>query len=139
LSSQELSGKVFVTGSKPHTSVTLVPPGAQAVTLVGNLRRELARLSGAEVRVRGVEGGKAPAASFEVESYDVTRIDGEVPQVGVLAYVRGSLTLLGADTLALSNVPEDLRTHMGSKVWIVGPNENGKIVVQSYGILRERR
>jgi hypothetical protein len=136
-SSHELSGKIFVTGSQPHTSVTLVPAEGRSRTLVGDLQAELARLSGAEVRVRGVENGKPPAGDFMVTNYDVTGIDGEVPKLGILTDAGGYLTLLGPDTLKLTNVPDALRSRTGAKVWVVGPAKGGKLEVQSYGILRE--
>jgi len=137
LSSGELSGKVLVTGSQPHTTVTLVPDQGQGVTLVGDLQGELARLSGAEVRVRGAQRGNPPAGSFEVESYVVTGIDGEVPTVGILTATGDALTLVGTDTVELADVPDELRDRTGAKVWIVGPVAAGKLAVQSYGILRE--
>jgi hypothetical protein len=138
LSSRELSGKVFVTGSEPHTQVTLVPAEGRGVPLVGNLQGELARLSGAEVRVSGVRVATAPRDGFKVESYQVTSVDGEVPIVGILtAAVGGALTLVGTDTVELSNVPDELRTKTDAKVWIVGQSEAGKLAVQSFGVLRE--
>jgi hypothetical protein len=134
---QQLSGKVFVTGSEPHTAVTLVPLKGRGVTLVGSLQGELARLSGAEVRVYGIQSGNPPAGGFDVKSYDVTQVDGEVPRVGILTAVGGTLTLINADTVELTNVPEELRRRAGAKVWIVGDAEAGKLAVQSYGVLRE--
>jgi hypothetical protein len=133
----DLSGKVFVTGSEPHTAVTLLPAEGRGVTLVGDLAVELARLSGAEVRVRGAQTGKPPAGGFEVESYDVIKVDGEVPKVGILTAVGGAVTLVGSDTIELSNVPDQLRSQAGAKVWIVGQDQGGKLGVQSYGILRK--
>jgi hypothetical protein len=135
--SEVLTGQVFVTGSEPVISVTLVPSQGGGVTLVGSLQGELARLSGAEVRVYGAQSGNPPAGGFDVKSYDVTQVDGQVPRVGILTAAGGTLTLVGADTVELTNVPAELRSQAGAKAWIVGQVEAGKVAVQSYGILRE--
>ena len=133
-----MSGRVFVTGSEPGVSVTLLPSQGSSVRLLGNLRSELARLSGATVRVRGVAAGKRPSKTFNVESYDVLEVDGEVPSVGtVLRAQDGALRLAGRDTVELADPPEGLRQKGGAKVWIVGRPVGEKLAVQSYGIIRE--
>lgn len=134
---EQLSGKVFVTGAEPWTSITLVPTKGRGVTLVGDLEGELARLSGAEVRVHGLQRGEAPAGGFDVESYEVLEVDGEVPKVGTLRARDGTLMLAGRDTVQLANPPEELREKEGAKVWIVGAREGERLTVQSYGIIRE--
>ena len=108
----------------------------EGVTLVGDLQGELARLSGAKVRVHGFQRAKSPGG-FDVESYDVLEIDGEVPKVGILNLSAGTLLLAGRDTVELPDPPEELRNKAGAKVWIVGHPTGGKVVVQSYGIIRE--
>ena len=132
---EQLSGKVFVTGAEPWTSITLVPTRGRGVTLVGNLQGELRRLSGAAVRVIGARRGKL--GDLDVESYEVLEVDGEVPQVGTLRTRDGTLMLAGRDTVQLANPPEELREKEGAKVWIVGPREGERLTVQSYGIIRE--
>lgn len=133
-----MSGRVFVTGSKPDVSITLVPPQGPGVTVVGRLQPELGRLSGATVRVRGVPGGKPPSKILDVESYDVLEVDGEVPSVGtILTAQDGALRLAGRDTVELADPPEGLRQKEGAKVWIVGHPAGEKLAVQSYGIIRE--
>jgi hypothetical protein len=136
-STAELSGKVFVTGSEPSTTVILVQKGGPSVNLLGELDPELRRLSGSTLRVRGARRGEPPAGGFEVESYQVLEVDGEVPEVGVLQESDGGLWLAGRDTVELASPPAALRQQPGAKVWIVGRRMGGKLGVQSYGIIRE--
>ena len=132
---EQLSGKVFVTGAEPWTSITLVPTKGRGVTLVGNLQGELRRLSGAAVRVVGARRGRP--GELDVESYDVLDVDGEVPKVGTLTVIDGTLMLAGRDTVQLAKPPGELREMEGAKVWIVGRPSGGGVAVQSYGIIRE--
>jgi hypothetical protein len=133
----ELEGKLFVTGAEPHTGVTLVRPDSKGVTLVGPLDSELRRLSGATVRVRGVEGAPAFPRGLYVDGYDVLLIDGKKPSVGTLSVFLGGLSLVGQDTLELTHVPEGLRGQEGAKVWIVGSRSGTKLEVESFGIIRD--
>lgn len=132
---EHLSGRVFVTGSEPWTSVTLVPPQGRGVTLVGDLQGELRRLSGAAVRVVGARRGRP--GDLDVESYVVLEVDGDVPKVGILRERDGTLWLDGHDTVEVVTPPVDLRAKEGAKVWIVGRPAGKGLAVQSYGILRE--
>lgn len=133
----EMSGKVFVTGSEPATTVTLVREGGASVSLVGELAPELRRLSGTTLRVRGAPRDDPPAGGLEVRSYEVLEVDGEVPSVGVLEEKEGSLWLVGRETRELTSVPDGLRQQAGAKVWIVGRDAEGRLAVQSYGVIRE--
>jgi hypothetical protein len=137
--SEELTGKLFVTGNEPWTSVTLVPPEGKGITLVGGLEGELARLAGASVGVRGVRHDGPPVSALHVETYEVLEIDGEVPTVGVVTVKDGTIRLVGHDTIEVADPPERLRKSEGAKVWIVGQRAGDRLAVQSYGILREAR
>lgn len=135
---EQITGRVFRTGSNPEVSITLVPSQGPSIRLVGGLQDELARLSGATVRVRGVSGGQPPRETFEAASYDILQIDGQVPMVGTILAQDGTVRLAGRDTLELANPPEGLRAKIGAKVWIVGEPAGNKLDVKSYGIIRER-
>lgn len=119
----------------------VLPPIAQTkgrnVTLVGDLQGELARLSGAEVRVHGLQREKSSVGGFDVKRYDILEVDGEVPRVGTLRARDGILWLDGHDTVEVLAPPVDLRARDGAKVWIVGYPAGERLAVQSYGILRE--
>jgi hypothetical protein len=133
----ELSGKVFVTGNDPATTVTLVLGRGAGVILLGKFERELRRLSGSTVRVRGTNRGESPPGGFEVEGYTVLEVDGEVPEIGIVREDKGALWLLGRDTVELASPPKAFGQQAGAKVWIVGRRTGGKLAVQSYGIIRE--
>jgi hypothetical protein len=134
---EQMSGRVFVTGSEPDVSITLVPPQGPGVMLVGGLRGELGHLSGATVRVRGKLATASRPKTLTVDSYDVLEIDGEVPKVGTILVEGDALKLAGRDTVELANPPEELGRKAGAKVWIVGQPSGEKLVVQSYGLIRE--
>ncbi len=135
--SQQLEGRVFVTGQESASGATLVTENGQSVSLLGDLEPELRRLSGATIRIDGTQTDRGPGRSLEVHDYMVLSIDGEQPAVGFLVDAHGRLALAGRDTVELGSVPEDLRNQEGSKVWIVGPRAGGKLDIRSFGILRE--
>jgi hypothetical protein len=132
----KLTGQIFVTGNEPAASITLLPAQGGTVDLTGELQRELARLSGAEVWVEGVHRNPK-AREFDVYRYEILKVDGEVPKVGTLTMRTGVLALVGRDTLELINAPDDLLNKVGAKVWIVGDSAGNRLAVQSYGVIRE--
>jgi hypothetical protein len=131
----EYRGKVVVTGTEPATSVQLTGEGN--LELIGGLEPELRRLAGATVMVQGALQGQKPLLRLEVQSYEITDIDGEVPSTGVLLMKDDQVWLAGKDTLQLDALPENLRAKEGAKVWIVGERSGQKLEVQSYGVIRE--
>jgi len=134
--SPEYQGKVVITGSEPTTSVQLVGSDG-SVELVGDLEPELRRLAGATLAVHGSLEGQPPARRLDVESYEITEIDGEPPSTGVLQSRDGYLWLAGRDTLKVVGAPEALQAKAGAKVWIVGARSGSELAVQSYGVIRE--
>lgn len=129
-------GRVRVAGSTPLERVLLEPdePGTAAVEVVGDLRPELRRLSGAEVRV---SGEPASGGRLRVTGYTILDISGHVPIVGVLQVEAASAVVIddeGGQT-SLRDSPAQLLEHSGAKVWVV-LNTDG--VVIGYGIIRER-
>lgn len=147
---QEVTGRIVVAGAEPRAWVILVPAdtGARAEgglgdgggsRLVGPLERELRRLSGATVRVRGESVGEATRGRLEVRSYEVLSIDGQVPMVGILTLRGGEPWVFGADTVRLEGGPPELSALGGAKVWVVGPRRAGALEVQSYGVLAPAR
>ena len=136
-SSEQLEGRVYVTGHEVSSGVTLVVEDGGSMTLVGDLEPELRRLSGATVRVNGTQADRGPGRSFEVQDYEVLSIDGEQPSVGILTQTQGATSLAGRDTVELASVPKGLRGKEGAKVWVVGPRNGRKLEVLSFGIIRE--
>jgi hypothetical protein len=134
---EQLMGRVTVTGSEPMTFVTLQVEGAPAVRLVGDLERELRRLSGAMLSVEGraVDAGP-PARAIEVVNYEVVEIDGQRPFVGTLEVDGESHRLTGEEALRLEGVPAQLAGRVGARIWVVGPREDDLVRVQSYGVIR---
>jgi hypothetical protein len=129
-----LTGRVRLAGSTPLEAVMIQPEDStMEVELVGELKEELERLSGAEVWVTGVrkEGG-----GLAVARYEILEIAGHVPLVG-LVRVRGATVALVTDageTLRMQDTPE-LLTLDGAKVWVL---LDSKGAVTGYGVIRER-
>ena len=132
-------GVVAVVGADPLSQVvvTAAPgPGAREVAVVGPLRDELGALYGAEVEVRGravVNGQPVPARAIEVASYEIVSVGGERLVVGVLEVKQGAPWLAGS---RLVGAPAELSRAVGAKVWVVGRPSSGRLVVQTYGIIR---
>ena len=134
-SMETLQGTVALTGSEPAVMVSLRLAGGNSVDLVGPLRGELARLSGAVASVRGSRD--AGARSFTAQSYEVVSINGEAPVVGVMVERDGAVWIDGEEPVRLTAVSDNLRGHMGAKMWITGRRSGDSMQVQSYGVIRE--
>ena len=127
-------GVVAVVGADPLAQVVL-GAGGRDVAIVGVLRAELGTLHGAEVEVRGRTVGNPqgmPPRAVEVARYEIITIAGERPIVGTLEARADDLWLAGRQLLG---APEELRRAVGAKVWVIGRKENGRLVVQSYGVI----
>lgn len=131
-----MTGRVRVAGSTPLERVLIEPdePGTTAVELVGELRSELERLSGARVRVTGTP---AQADRLLVSDYTIVDISGHQPIVGRLEVEGSEASVVNADGARqqLRDPPAELLAQNGAKVWVV-LNTDG--VVTGYGIIRER-
>ncbi len=132
-----LVGEVRRVGSTPFTR-TVVEGDTASITVTGPLESELARLSGARVRVVGEVGrGDGPGPALRVERYEILSVDGDEPRVGVLRHEAGAgyrLEVAGGETLPLRSVPPRLGGAVGARVWVVLNDAGG---VLRYGILRE--
>lgn len=131
-------GIVRAVGADPFPQIVLAQAaetGTQDVAIVGGLRGELGALQGAEVRVWGhpVPNPQAlPPRAIEATGYEVLGINGARPEVGELFERDGALWLNGK---SLVGAPEELKRAAGSKVWIVGRTEDGRLRVQLYGVI----
>ncbi|TVP46575.1 MAG: hypothetical protein EA350_06865 [Gemmatimonadales bacterium] len=104
---------------------------------------EIARLSGATVRVTGRAEAfaAAPDRGFAVEGYELLDIDGSRPVTGRL--VRGDpgagtpdrLESEGARPRVLVGMPAGTPAS-GSRVWVVGEVRGDSLLVESFGVLR---
>lgn len=128
-------GEVRLVGSTPF--VRTVVEGSDTVTVRGPWEPEIARLSGARVRVVGpLRTGRYPGPTLEARQYDILAVDGERPAVGILRTGAGEEVFLessGGDTVRLEAVPAGFRELAGAKLWVV-IGESG--AVQRYGVLR---
>ena len=134
---QMLVGEVGLSGAVPSVMVTLAMSDGQSVSLVGELRDELAQLSGAVVSVEGVP--TETPREFAVASYEIQSIEGEQPLVGILTLVDGEMWLQseGRRVVRLVELPERLRQRVGAKVWILGRPADGGTYPHTYGIIRD--
>jgi hypothetical protein len=134
---ERLVGEVGLSGSVPSVMVTLRTADGQSVSLVGELRDELAQLTGAVVAVQGVP--TATPREFTVESYEIQSIEGERPMVGILILLDGVIWLQpeGGEAVRLVEIPERLREKVGAKIWILGRPADGGTYPHTYGIIRD--
>ncbi len=134
---ETLVGEIGLSGSVPMVMVTLRLSNGQSVSLVGELRAELAELTGAVVAVEGVR--TATPREFDVASYEIRSIEGERPLVGTLTLFEGAIWLEveGDEVVRLVEVPERLRGKVGAKVWILGRPADGGTYPHTYGIIRD--
>ena len=133
-----LIGKVTAGGLASDPMTSLAIDGAKPAILLGPLEQELRRLSSATVSVAGAPASSPPGA-FTVTRYEIISIDGAKPLVGTLLDRAGAQWLATErDTVMLTSVPADLNAKAGSKVWIVGRRTGADLVVQTFGVIRER-
>lgn len=132
-----VTGEVRRVGSTPFTR-TVVEGDTASITVTGPLESELARLSGARVRVVGELGrGDGPGPALLAERYEILSVDGDEPRVGMLRHEAGAgyrLQVEGGETVALRSVPPALGGVVGARVWVVLSDAGG---VLRYGVLRE--
>lgn len=129
-----VTGTVRRVGSTPFSRT--VVEGDDTVTVTGPVEDQVARLSGARVRVYGeMSTGQYPGPTLEATAYELLSVDGERPAVGVLRADGQGLYLEreGREPLRLRAVTSGLESRLGAKVWVV-TGEDG--VVRRYGILR---
>ncbi len=134
-----VTGTVESSGLHGAGFVTLTPDRAAPIRLEGPLLQDLVRLDGAVLAVAGTPSG-APPYVVEVRGYTVLEVNGERPEVGVLAESGGRLRLeraLGALPLVQATAGL-LRELVGATVWITGPMAGDALTVQSFGVIRPR-
>ena len=132
-----LEGRVMATGGAPEPLTTLVTED-RSVVLRGDLLPELSRLDGATVRVTGRLEGDGPGDALLVLEYELLRIDGQTPRVGVLVMGERGVALEtdSGERLTLVGAPAALGDRLGARVWVVGPLQEGALLLQSYGMIR---
>lgn len=132
-----LEGTVRQVGSTPFAR-TVVEGDSASATVAGPLADEIARLTGARVRVTGSPAeGEFPGPTLRVVSYELLSVDGEEPRVGMLRHEPGAgyrLETGEGESLPLRSVPAELGSVVGGKVWVVLGSGGG---VLRYGVLRE--
>lgn len=129
-----VTGTVRRVGSTPFSRTVL--EGDDTVTVTGPVEDEVARLSGARVRVYGeISTGRYPGPTLAGMAYEILSVDGERPRVGVLRADDEGLYLAreGRDPVRLRAVTSGLESRVGAKVWVVTGDDG---VVRRYGILR---
>jgi hypothetical protein len=100
----------------------------------GEYRDELRHLSGATVRASGSFSGEH---RFEVSGYEILKIAGQEPFVGVLDLREGDLLVRSVDgeVKQIRSPSAELVALAGAKVWVI-LDSNG--AMKGYGVIRER-
>ncbi len=133
--SDGVTGRVRVAGNTPFEQVLIEPDVASdAVEVRGEYRDELRHLSGATVRASGSFSGEH---RFEVSGYEILKIAGQEPFVGVLDLREGDLLVRSVDgeVKQIRSPSAELVALAGAKVWVI-LDSNG--AMKGYGVIRER-
>jgi hypothetical protein len=131
-----MTGRV-IGGQDTAAGPKLYLESGQAVGIDGDFAAELRRLSGARVTVVGYP---VAGESIRASSYAILEVNGERPQVGVVARQSGGYALfletgpIGLDSSGAAPLAELL----GAKIWVVGPLLGEMLRIESYGVIRPK-
>jgi hypothetical protein len=134
-----VQGVVRVVGSEPvDVHVVVRRESGGDVRVVGPLRDEIRRLSGAVVRVSGdLEPPDVPVAERQIRAseYEIVSVNGEPVVHGVVESRSGGWTILrtrSGERVYLASAPESFQ--VGQTVWVQGPRA---AIVQAFGVVRD--
>jgi hypothetical protein len=132
-----VTGRVITVGSDSAGVPQLYSESGPPTDIVGDLTREIHRLTGAQVTVLGSPG---PANAIDVRSYAVLEVNGERPHVGVvIRRETGYALFLESGAVAIeSNSEAPLEALLGTKIWALGPKHGERLRIDSYGVIRPR-
>lgn len=131
------TGTVAASGVEGMNTLSLSRAGRPDVGLIGDLLPELRTLTGATITVAGAPGTGVPGTTIDVSSYEVLEVNGSRAWSGVLVLRDGAWALDRPDSFVrLDAVPAALTNRINSKIWVTGVMENGRVRVQSFGIIR---
>lgn len=145
LRADTLRGVVVESGAAPNTWLMLRVPAGGPIVLRGASMSLLRRVVGLEVVVDGRESGERDVAAdprgarvFEVDRFLVRAADGIAAHDGIVTVEGGqySLALPDGRVLPLPNIPGELRTMPGARVFLAGPLDRAPA---AYGIIAEAR
>lgn len=137
------TGVVRVVGADPITQIVLMPDTskrARPVALHGALDDELDHLQGAMLQVWGrvvPNEPPSPALAIDVTRYRIVAINGVRPLVGVLRVGPNGVQLVGDSTMTIQSPSAGLLSLQGAKLWVIGRTQSGRLVVESYGVIRQ--
>ncbi len=132
-----VTGVIRAVGAMPLAQ-TVVQTAEGDVALAGPLKDELARVVGAEVRVRGKPVANAPPAprrAIEVSAYEIVQFNGQRPVVGRLVEREDThhIEVTRTEIVRLAALPGELATLVGRRVWVVGEQGPNGLRVQVFG------
>ena len=107
-------------------------PGGPRIRLAGGETARLARVIGAEVSVRGTLDG---IDGMIVEAFLVLSVGGRAAADGVLLKVGDDFfirLLIDGSMRLLINPPDELKDHVGERVWVTGPDDAAPV---AYGVI----
>jgi hypothetical protein len=145
LTADTLRGIVVESGPAPNSMIMLRVAAAGPVVLRGASMPLLRRVVGLEIVAEGRESGERDVAAdprgarvFEVDRFFVRAADGIAAHDGIVTVEGGkySLALPDGRMLPLPNIPGELRTKPGARVFLAGPLDRAPA---AYGIIVEAR
>ena len=106
--------------------------GGSRIALAGAETVRLANVVGAEVTLRGTMDA---ADALIVESFRVVSVAGLEAADGVLVKTADGYALrllLDGSMLTLIDLPDELKAHVGERVWVAGPTDAAPVL---YGVI----
>jgi len=116
----------------PVTTVTLRASDGTTLLVSGPKASELARMTGAPVRVWGTTS----ATGIDVHGYDLRSRLGDDRWMGIVLNRTDGLWLFGDEAVLLVDAPAGLASQSGRLVWVVGREESGGVRPTLYGVIR---
>ena len=128
----EMAGVIEVTGTE--LDALFLVAGEERYALTGPEASLLAKLGGAEVRVRGAMNG---AGGVQVESFRVLAVNGRNVIDGVVEMIMDegfAIRLADGSLIRIDGAPADLADHIGARVWFASPTNDAPA---AFGIIVE--
>lgn len=141
---ESLQGVLQEGSSAPFASLLLVTPARKYWEITGPLQKELRSFIGLEVKITGQEVEQGILyPRFVAEDYTLLSAGGAGgrPLIGSVEEKQGEVVLRSSEIspplLLTGPLRPTLKTLVGARVWVVGKQEQEKLEVTRFGVIRQ--